>query len=203
MPRAHGHHQNSNLEEVRLCLLFSIPFIIYTSNLLLSYSKPLLIYSNSSMSDDDKKASSKPAVARTASDLQRMKLEKLMKNPDKPIVIPEPSREKKSPHVPEFVRNVMGSSAGAGSGEFHVYRHLRRKEYSRQKFIQEKAEKELLEEAYHQKILENRLASEERTAKKRAKRLKKKAKKKQKKTTTESVKSESESEPQSESEEED
>ncbi|RZF48621.1 hypothetical protein LSTR_LSTR017314 [Laodelphax striatellus] len=60
---------------------------------------------------------------------------------DKPIVIPEPSREKKSPHVPEFVRNVMGSSAGAGSGEFHVYRHLRRKEYSRQKFIQEKAEK--------------------------------------------------------------
>ena len=35
----------------------------------------------------------------------------------------------------------MGSSAGAGSGEFHVYRHLRRKEYARQKFIQEKAEK--------------------------------------------------------------
>lgn len=45
------------------------------------------------------------------------------------------------PHVPDFVRNVMGSSAGAGSGEFHVYRHLRRKEYARQKFIQEKGEK--------------------------------------------------------------
>jgi len=43
--------------------------------------------------------------------------------------------------VPDFVRNVMGSSAGAGSGEFHVYRHLRRKEYARQKFIQEKGEK--------------------------------------------------------------
>lgn len=43
--------------------------------------------------------------------------------------------------MPEFVRNVMGSSAGAGSGEFHVYRHLRRKEYARQKFIQEKAHK--------------------------------------------------------------
>lgn len=42
---------------------------------------------------------------------------------------------------PDFVRNVMGSSAGAGSGEFHVYRHLRRKEYARQKFIQEKSEK--------------------------------------------------------------
>lgn len=43
--------------------------------------------------------------------------------------------------MPEFVRNVMGSSAGAGSGEFHVYRHLRRKEYARQKFIQEKGHK--------------------------------------------------------------
>ena len=35
----------------------------------------------------------------------------------------------------------MGSSAGAGSGEFHVYRHLRRKEYARQKFIQQKGQK--------------------------------------------------------------
>lgn len=39
--------------------------------------------------------------------------------------------------TPSFVRNVMGSSAGAGSGEFHVYRHLRRKEYARQKQIQQ------------------------------------------------------------------
>lgn len=45
------------------------------------------------------------------------------------------------PPVPDFVRNVMGSSAGAGSGEFHVYRHLRRKEYARQKYLKESAEK--------------------------------------------------------------
>lgn len=38
----------------------------------------------------------------------------------------------------------MGSSAGAGSGEFHVYRHLRRKEYARQKHIQLKAEKVII-----------------------------------------------------------
>lgn len=60
---------------------------------------------------------------------------------DKPVMLPERPKAKNTPSVPEFVRNVMGSSAGAGSGEFHVYRHLRRKEYARQKFIQEKAHK--------------------------------------------------------------
>ena len=29
--------------------------------------------------------------------------------------------------------SLIGSAAGAGSGEFHVYRALRRKEYARQK----------------------------------------------------------------------
>ncbi|PNF40869.1 PRKR-interacting protein 1-like protein [Cryptotermes secundus] len=156
---------------------------------------------------EDKTDTEKPVIARTAYDLQRLKLEKLMKNvvcnlnlfsdvyynlnvihvwKEKPAPIPEGPKEKNMPHVPDFVRNVMGSSAGAGSGEFHVYRHLRRKEYARQKFIQEKGEKELLEEAYHLKIEENRKAAEERTAKKRAKRLKKKGNKgkKQKKDST-------------------
>ncbi|XP_023727228.1 PRKR-interacting protein 1 homolog isoform X2 [Cryptotermes secundus] len=135
---------------------------------------------------EDKTDTEKPVIARTAYDLQRLKLEKLMKNVEKPAPIPEGPKEKNMPHVPDFVRNVMGSSAGAGSGEFHVYRHLRRKEYARQKFIQEKGEKELLEEAYHLKIEENRKAAEERTAKKRAKRLKKKGNKgkKQKKDST-------------------
>lgn len=58
---------------------------------------------------------------------------------DKPVIIPERPKERGAPHVPDFVRNVMGSSAGAGSGEFHVYRHLRRKEYARQKYMEEKA----------------------------------------------------------------
>ncbi|CAH1402854.1 unnamed protein product [Nezara viridula] len=123
----------------------------------------------------------KPLVPRTAVSLQRMKLEKLMKNPDKPVVIPERQRDKKLPHVPDFVRNVMGSSAGAGSGEFHVYRHLRRKEYARQKIIHEKGEKTLLDEEYQRKLETNQKLAEEKTAKKRAKRLKRKEKLKKKK----------------------
>ncbi|KAF3423181.1 hypothetical protein E2986_02938 [Frieseomelitta varia] len=129
----------------------------------------------------DNKEEEKPVVAKTATDLQRLKLQKLMKNPEKPIILPERPKAKNTPTVPEFVRNVMGSSAGAGSGEFHVYRHLRRKEYARQKFIQEKGHKELLDEEYHRRIEENKRIAEEITAKKRAKRLKKKQKWKQKK----------------------
>lgn len=36
---------------------------------------------------------------------------------------------------------AVGSSAGAGSGEFHVYRHLRRREYQRQDYMDAMAEK--------------------------------------------------------------
>uniref|UniRef100_A0AAG5DME0 PRKR-interacting protein 1 n=1 Tax=Anopheles atroparvus TaxID=41427 RepID=A0AAG5DME0_ANOAO len=140
----------------------------------------------------EKEIEKKKFVVRNAADVQRAKLEKLMKNPDKPVVIPAPARNRDfSNAIPSFVRNVMGSSAGAGSGEFHVYRHLRRKEYARQKQIQEKSRSELLDDAFQDKLEQNRKAAEERTSKKRAKRLKKKAKqkahggKKPKLTTTE------------------
>ncbi|KAJ0176558.1 hypothetical protein K1T71_007737 [Dendrolimus kikuchii] len=127
------------------------------------------------MSDQESETvDKKPVVIKNATDLQRLKLDKLMKNPEKPVVIPDPPKQKSLAPAPDFVRNVMGSSAGAGSGEFHVYRHLRRKEYARQKFIQEKSEKEKLDEEYHARIEQNRQAAEEKTAKKRAKRLKKK-----------------------------
>ncbi|XP_968001.2 PRKR-interacting protein 1 homolog [Tribolium castaneum] len=122
----------------------------------------------------------KPIVIRNSTDLQRLKLEKLMKNPEKEVIIPERPKERGVPVVPDFVRNVMGSSAGAGSGEFHVYRHLRRKEYARQRYMKEKGEREKLDNEYHAKLEENRRKAEERTAKKRQKRLKKKQKMKKK-----------------------
>ncbi|KAG1650883.1 PRKR-interacting protein 1 [Nymphon striatum] len=115
---------------------------------------------------------------------------------DKPVDMPKPRKEKSLSQAPEFVRNIMGSSAGAGSGEFHVYRHIRRREYARQKFITEKTEQELKDDEYHKKIEDNKKSAETKTEKKRLKRLKKKAKMKQKKTEkpVESGKKESEDE---------
>lgn len=118
--------------------------------------------------DEKKPKEEKPKfVARTPTDVQRIKLERLMKNPvwnwtlkfhnskhftkmalylqQKEVMIPSLTSKNRSgdgvSETPSFVRNVMGSSAGAGSGEFHVYRHLRRKEYARQKQIQQQSVK--------------------------------------------------------------
>lgn len=64
----------------------------------------------------------------------------------------------------------MGSSAGAGSGEFHVYRHIRRREYARQEYLNQLTEKDRLDLEYKDKLEENRRVTDERAAKKRAKR---------------------------------
>merc|ERR1719340_366098 len=116
--------------------------------------------------EDDSSQDSKDARKgpKTAYDVQRSKLEKLMKNPEKPVNIPGPRKEKDPNKAPEFVYNVMGSSAGAGSGEFHVYRQIRRKEYARQKIMEEKKTKEDLNEEYHAKLEENQKIMEEKTA---------------------------------------
>lgn len=63
-----------------------------------------------------------------------------------------------------------GSSAGAGSEVFHVYRHLRRRENDRQNYISHKAEEEDLELEFQQKLAANKAEADARTAKKRAKR---------------------------------
>lgn len=79
-----------------------------------------------------------------------------------------------NPH--EFVRNVMGASAGAGSGEFDIYRGCRNRERLRQEFIKKQAEKEQAQKEFEEIRLKHMAEAEKRTAKKRAKRLKAKAK---------------------------
>lgn len=116
-------------------------------------------------------------IAKTPAEEQRLKLERLMRNPDKPVPIPDRPKEWNPRAPPEFVRDVMGSSAGAGSGEFHVYRHLRRREYQRQDFLDKMAEKQDKDVEYLEKLKQNQQAAEERTAKRRKKREKLKQKK--------------------------
>ncbi|XP_037091450.1 PRKR-interacting protein 1 homolog isoform X1 [Pollicipes pollicipes] len=125
------------------------------------------------MNENQKPDEKKPV--KNAVDLQKLRLDKLFKNIDRPVHLPEASKSRTFSAAPEFVRNVMGSSAGAGSGEFHVYRHIRRRENARQKFIAEEADKEDKDIAYQKKMEDNKVWTEERTAKKRAKRQKKKA----------------------------
>ncbi|KAL3614248.1 hypothetical protein CASFOL_042322 [Castilleja foliolosa] len=84
--------------------------------------------------------------------------------------------------VPVRVNNTSGSSAGSGSGDFHQYRQMRRKEQDRitRMDVDYQKRKELAE--FNQRREERLKAAEERTAKKRLKRQKKKQKKKGKKS---------------------
>lgn len=116
-------------------------------------------------------------IAKTPAEEQRLKLERLMRNPEKLASIPDRPKEWNPRAPPEFVRDVMGSSAGAGSGEFHVYRHLRRREYQRQDFLDKMSDKYDKDLKYLDKVEQNKVEAEERTAKKRKKREKLKQKK--------------------------
>jgi hypothetical protein len=78
---------------------------------------------------------------KTGIDRARLQLEKLMKDPAKPVVLPEPPKEKTIRPPREMVKNVQGSSAGAGSGEFHVYKASRRREYERLKLMEDEKAK--------------------------------------------------------------
>lgn len=79
--------------------------------------------------------------ALTAVEKQRLQLERLLKDPQKPAYVPPPPKEKSVRAAREMMKNVQGSSAGAGSGEFHVYKASRRREYERLKIIEEQATK--------------------------------------------------------------
>lgn len=77
---------------------------------------------------------------------------------------------------PEFVRNVVGSSAAAGSAEFHIFRNNRRKEMNRLEYIEKEAITKELDEEFERRNRERREMEEARTARKRLKRQKKKEK---------------------------
>ncbi|KFY50424.1 hypothetical protein V496_09348 [Pseudogymnoascus sp. VKM F-4515 (FW-2607)] len=71
---------------------------------------------------------------------------------------------------PEIVANVQGSSAGAGSGEFHVYKASRRREFARLKAMDEEVLGEKLEEEYEKEKREREEKDREATERRRRKR---------------------------------
>ncbi|XP_062501824.1 PRKR-interacting protein 1 homolog [Corticium candelabrum] len=128
------------------------------------------------MDDNRQKREAVVAAPRRTTDEQRLKIERMMADPEKPVVIPEPKKLRAPRPPPEFNFDVMGSSAGAGSGEFHIYRGIRRREQNRVKWIETQAANEDMDEEFQLRLGKKKLEDNERTAKKRAKRAKKKEK---------------------------
>ncbi|WIA12541.1 hypothetical protein OEZ85_006202 [Tetradesmus obliquus] len=76
--------------------------------------------------------------------------------------------------------NVSGSCAGAGSGDFHYYRLIRRAEQDRLRKMDAEHKAQQERQQFEAKRQQVQTELEAKAAKKRAKRQKKKAKKKQK-----------------------
>jgi len=137
-----------------------------------------------------------PRHALTPVEKQRAQLDRLLKDPAKPAYVPPPPKEKSIRPAREMMKNVQGSSAGAGSGEFHVYKSGRRREYERLKVMDEQAQKvgvlvhpllemllnkmqESFTAEFERKRKEAQDAAEAKTAKNRERRQKKKERAKQ------------------------
>ncbi|KAI0837375.1 hypothetical protein F5Y06DRAFT_88278 [Hypoxylon sp. FL0890] len=111
---------------------------------------------------------------------QAQEVTALFSKPDQEIRIPSPSQINKKrdlPPPPEIVTNVQGSSAGAGSGEFHVYKASRRREYERLRRMDEEVAQERAREEFERGREERERKDDEKTRKNREKREKAKARK--------------------------
>ncbi|KAF2705268.1 DUF1168-domain-containing protein [Pleomassaria siparia CBS 279.74] len=104
-------------------------------------------------------------------------VEALFAKPDREIHIPGAVPRKGLAAPPEIVANVQGSSAGAGSGEFHVYKASRRREYERLRLMDEEVKKEEDEKAFQERKAEQEKKDRAKTEKNRARREKQMARK--------------------------
>ncbi|CAO1632556.1 unnamed protein product [Sympodiomycopsis kandeliae] len=129
----------------------------------------------------------------TPAEKQAQMLEKLMADPSKEVRLPSGPKEKTLRAPREMMKNVSGSSAGAGSGEFHVYKHARRREYERIKLMEDQAAKEKDTSAFMISQAQQAAKDDAKTSKNRAKRDKKKIAKEKAKLASASNQAESNS----------
>ncbi|CAL4112511.1 unnamed protein product [Meganyctiphanes norvegica] len=125
-------------------------------------------------SDDDEKSLT---VVRNATDLQRLKLEKLMKNPDKIAVLvrPQPSKKKKSTSSVDFrVPRILGRKTSARTDDIHM------QVYMCEQLLVSFHSWDEKDFEYHLQIEMNRKEAEDKTTKKRNKRQRRKEKMKAK-----------------------
>lgn len=101
----------------------------------------------------------------TASDKRTIPYEQVVKN----------APQQQQSVQPEKVVNPYGSTAGAGSGEFHIYRQARAREMQRQAVLQQTAQQQEEARAFALKVQQEQEECAARTAKRRAKRLKQKS----------------------------
>jgi hypothetical protein len=106
-------------------------------------------------------------------------IETLFKDPSKDLHLPTALKPRTVANLsapPEIVTNVQGSSAGAGSGEFHVYKASRRRENERLRLMQEEVDQEKNNASWEKEREEAKRRDAEKTEKNRKRREKKKSK---------------------------
>ncbi|TIC12901.1 MFS general substrate transporter [Wallemia mellicola] len=118
----------------------------------------------------------------TPVDYQKEQLDKLLEDPTKPVYIPDAPKKKEIAPAKEMFAHVQGSSAGAGSGEFHVYKQSRRREYDRVQLMEEERREEARAAEFEQRRREREAVAEAKTSKNRNRRNKRKQGKQDAKT---------------------
>ncbi|QIW97654.1 hypothetical protein AMS68_003172 [Peltaster fructicola] len=106
---------------------------------------------------------------------QSSQIDALFANPERALEINIGPKAKTLAAPPEIVTNVQGSSAGAGSGEFHVYKASRRREYERLRAMDEDVENEEKDRQWDELREDAKRKDEAKLNKNRARREKQKA----------------------------